>query len=144
MPMDLSLLGLEMIQDYLLNRKQRTKIGSSYRTWENIYLLFHKTILGPLLFNTFLCGLFLEHEDSCFTNYVDNTTPYMTANNTAKVIEYLTIITKKPLIWFANNQVRVNSNKCHLLLSTQEDANIQITNTTRKCFKVKKKQNYWE
>ena len=63
----------------------------------------------------------------------------MTANNTVKVIEYLTIITKKPLIWFANNQMRVNSDKCHLLLSSQEDANIQITNTTRKCFKVKKK-----
>ena len=26
----LSLLALKMIQDYLLNRKQRTKVGSSY------------------------------------------------------------------------------------------------------------------
>ena len=32
----LSLPALKMIQDYLLNRKQRTKIGSSYSTWENI------------------------------------------------------------------------------------------------------------
>ena len=32
----LSLPALKMIQDYLLNWKQRTKIGSSYSTWENI------------------------------------------------------------------------------------------------------------
>ena len=32
----LSLPALKMIQDYLLNRKQRTKVGSSYSSWENI------------------------------------------------------------------------------------------------------------
>ena len=32
----LSLPTYKMIQDYLLNRKQRTKIESSYSTWENI------------------------------------------------------------------------------------------------------------
>ena len=31
----LSLPALKMIQDYLLNRKQRTKVGSSYSSWEN-------------------------------------------------------------------------------------------------------------
>ena len=36
----LSLPALKMIQDYLLNRKQRTKIGSSYSTWEILYLVF--------------------------------------------------------------------------------------------------------
>ena len=32
----LSFPSLKMIQDYLLNRKQRTKILSSYSKWENI------------------------------------------------------------------------------------------------------------
>ena len=32
----LSLPALKMIQDYLQNRKQRTKIGSSYSSWEDI------------------------------------------------------------------------------------------------------------
>ena len=32
----LSLPALKMIQDYLQNRKQRTRIGSSYSAWENI------------------------------------------------------------------------------------------------------------
>ena len=65
-------------------------------------------------------------------------TPYVVANNTARVIENLTIITQKLYTWFANNQMKVNHDKCHLLLSTQEEANIQIANTTIKCSKSKK------
>ena len=128
-----------MIQDYLLNRKQGTKIGSSYSTWENIISgVPQGSILGPLLFNIILCDLFLEHEDCCFTNYGDDTTPYVVANNTAEVIENLNIITQKLFTWFANNQMEVNHDKCHLQLSTQEEANIQIANVTIKCSKSKK------
>ena len=72
-----------MIQDYLLNQKQRTKIGSSYSTWEKIISgVPQGSILGRLLFNIFLIDLFLEHEGYCFTNYADDTTPCVVANNT--------------------------------------------------------------
>ena len=99
----LSLPDLKMIQDYLLNWKQRTKIGSSYSTYENITSdVPQGSILGPLLFNIFLRDLFLEHKDCCFLNYADDTTPYVVANNTAEVTENLTIITRKLFIWFAN------------------------------------------
>ena len=115
------------------------KIGSFYNTWENITSgVPQDSILGPLSFNIFLCDLFLEHEDCCFTNYADDTTPYVVANNTAEVIENLTIITQKLFTWFVNNQMNVNHDECHLLLSTQEEANIQIDNTTIKCSKSKK------
>ena len=79
-----SLPALKIIRDYLMNRKQRTKIVSSYSTRENIMSgVPQGSILGPLLFNIFLCDLFLEHEDCCLTNYADDTTPYVAANNTA-------------------------------------------------------------
>ena len=128
-----------MIQDYLLNRRQRTKIGSFYSIWEKIVSSVPQgSILGPPLFNISSCDLFLEHKGCCFTSYADETTPYVVANITAEVIENLTIVTQKLFTWFANNQMKVNHDKCHLLLSTQEEANIQIANTTIKCFKSKK------
>ena len=135
----LSLPALKMIQDYLMNRKQRTKIGSSYSSWEEIVSgVPQGSILGPLLFNIFLCDLFLEHEGYFFSNYADDTTPYVVANNTTEVVENLTNITQKLFTWFANNHMKANPSKCHLLLSTQEEANIQIANTTIKNSKSQK------
>ena len=136
---ELSLLALKMIQDYLLNQKQRTKVGSVYSTWDNIISgVAQSTILGPLMFKIFLCDLFLEHKDCCFTNYADATTPYVVANNTAEEIENLIVITQKLFTWFASNQMKVNHDKCHLLLRTQDESNIRIANTTIKCSKLKK------
>ena len=135
----LSLPALKMIQDYLLNRKQRTKVGSSYSSWENIISgVPQGSILGPILFNTLLCDLFLEHEECCFTNYADDTTPYVVANNTEEVIENVTNVTQKLFTWLANDQMKANHGKCHLLLSTQVEANIQIANTTMKCSQSEK------
>ena len=95
----LSLPTLKIIQEYPLNQKQRTKIGSSFSSWENIRSgVPQGSILGPLLLNIYLCELFLEHEDCCFTNYADDTK--LVANNTAEVIENLTIITPKLFTWF--------------------------------------------
>ena len=85
-----------------------------------------------------LCVLFLEHEDCCFTNFAVDTTHSVVANNTADGIKNLTSITQKFFTLFANNQMKVNHDKCHLLLSTQEEAIIQIANTTIKCSKSKK------
>ena len=66
----LSLPALKMTQDNLLNRKQRTKVGSFYSSWENIISgVPQGPILELLLFNIFLCDLFLEHEECCFTYY---------------------------------------------------------------------------
>ena len=95
----LSLSALKMIQDFLLNQKQRTKIGSFYSTWENIRSgVPQGSILGPLLLNIYLCELFLEHEDCCFTNYADDTK--LVASCAAEVIKNLTIITPKLFTWF--------------------------------------------
>ena len=47
--------------------------------------------------------------------------------------------TKKPFTWFANNEMKANDDKCHLLLSSPDDSTIiQKENSTIKYPKVKK------
>ena len=136
----LSLPALKLIKDYLQNRKQRTKIGSSYSDWEDITSgVPQGSILGPLLFNIFLCDLFLEDENNYFANYAGDTTPYYFGSTTAEVLDNLSCLTKKMFSWFANNQMKANDDKCHLILSSPEDdIAFQIENSTIKCSKVKK------
>ena len=51
---EFNLLALKLIHDYLLNRKQRTKVNSSYSDQLFIYFGVPRgSILGPLLFNIF-------------------------------------------------------------------------------------------
>ena len=44
------------------------------------------SVLDPLLFNTFLCHLFLSIESNYFTNYADDTTPYVIGNDSGEVV----------------------------------------------------------
>ena len=50
--------SLKLLLDYLTNRKQRTKIGSSFSLWHDIDTGAPKgSILGSLLFNIFINDL---------------------------------------------------------------------------------------
>ena len=124
-----------MNQAYLLNQKQ-SKIGSSFSTWENMSGVPQGSILGLLLFNI-SCDLPLEYEHCCFTNYAFDTTPCVIANNTVEEIENFTILLRNFLLGLPTI-IKVNNGKCHLLLSTQDETNIQIANTTIKYCNSKK------
>ena len=68
-------INLNILFDYLNNRKQRTKIGCSFSSWYDIVTrITQGPILGPLLFNIFINGLFLLQIKSKICNFADDNT----------------------------------------------------------------------
>ena len=75
-----SLPALRLINDYLSDRRQRTRIGNWLSDWFEVILgLPHGSILAPLLFNIFLADLFLVLKDVDIANFADDDTPFYTS-----------------------------------------------------------------
>ena len=115
--------SLNILQDYLSNRKQRTKVDSFYSSWEAILSgVPQGSILGPLLFNIFMCGMFLMLKGTYFTDYADDNTPFVVRDN----IKALEEIGESLVNWFSNFEMKLNTDKCHLLLNSQEPNTLKI------------------
>ena len=71
-----SMSTLRLVQNYLSNRKQMSKINTEYSPWEEILFgVPQGSILGPLLFNVFLCDLFLMMNNTELASFADDSTP---------------------------------------------------------------------
>ena len=127
----LSFPALKLVQDNLQNRKQITKDGTAYSSQQDILAgVPQGSILGRIFLKIFLCDLLLYQGNNYFTNYGDDRTPYVVGDNTTDVLSSLTKITQESFTWFASNQMKANRDKYHLLLSSHQNANIQIANAT--------------
>ena len=124
-----SLTALKLVHNYLSNRKQRTKINSTYSSLlEIIFGVPQGSLLGPLLFNIFLIDLFFITEDTDIASYADDNTPYVIADNKDGVIKSLEETSEILFKWFNDNLMRINGDKCHLLVSTNNTVKIKIGN----------------
>ena len=131
-----TLPALKLVHDYLSDRKQRTRVNNSYSTWfEILFGVPQGSILGPLLFNIFLADLFFILSEIDIANYADDNTPYTSSNEVNGLIKSLEA-SKKLFKWFNENLMKSNPDKCHLLVSTNDNVkirvgNFQIENTKR-------------
>ena len=122
-----SIPALRLVYRFLKNRKQRTKINSTYSCWEEILFgVPQGSILGPLLFNIFLCDLFYMMSDINFASYADDNAPYVSADTVDEVIKRLETASVKLFKWFADNQMKANQKKRHLIVSKNENISLHI------------------
>ena len=87
------------------------------------------SILGSLLFNTFLCDIFFIMSKTEFTSYADNNTPYTSGQNIYNVIRTLENYSVRLFKWFSDNQMKANKDKCHLPLINKERVTMKIRET---------------
>ena len=94
-----SMTALRLVQNYLSNRKQSTKINTEYSSLEEILFgVPQGSISGPLLFNSFLCDLFLIMSNTELACYADDNTPNALGNNIEELIVKLKSASKTVLI----------------------------------------------
>ena len=126
-----SLPTLRPVLRYLSNRKQRTKKNSKFSSWEEILFgVPQESILGPLLFNIFVCDLFFIMNDIDFGSYADDNTPFIIGENIGDVIFKLQNTSKTFFQCFYDNQMKANPNKCHFICSSNKKLNIVIEDQT--------------
>ena len=119
----------KLLADYLANRKQCVRMGTSHSEWCGIETgVPQGSILGPLLFNIYLCDMFqfLTHVNAA--NYADDTTPYATGNTWVEVENKLVSAGNTIFEWLPLNQMRGNADKCQLITNKKGNFTITIKN----------------
>ena len=122
--------SLKLIRSYLSNRKQRVKINDRYSTWSEIlFEIPHGSILGPLLFNIFICDIFYFLEEFDIANYADDSVPYCAGKSAEFVVNNLEQSSAILFEWLNNSYIKVNTGKSHLVLSSNSRATATIGNS---------------
>ena len=115
--------ALKFVYNYLKERKQRTKVSGSYSTWRELkFGVPQGSILGPLLFNTFINDIFYFINTIKITNYADDNTIYSVDGNLTDLLNILHLVLK----WFRLNEMKSNDDKCHLIIANQENVSVTL------------------
>ena len=109
--------ALRLIHSYLNERKQMVKVNGSFSTWREITIgVPQGSVLGPLLFNIYLNDLFMFVKDAEICNYADDTAIYACDSDIESVVKTLESDALKIASWFPNNCMKLNDDKCHLMV----------------------------
>ena len=77
-------------------------------------------------FNIHMCDLYFVAESTDIASYADDTTPYVCLEDMDLIIEKLEVKANDIFQWFNENAMKANADKCHLLITTNEERNISI------------------
>ena len=94
-------------------------------------MVLQGSIIGSLLFNMFLCYLFLIMDNIDISSYADDNTSYTRGNSFEEVSEKLENVSKKRTLrehfkWFSDNQMKVNPHKFNFLCSSNSEVSLTL------------------
>ena len=125
--------ALTLINDYLTNRQQRVKVNGSFSSWKDLTRgVPQGSVLGPLLFNIYINDLLLFIQNADICNYSGNTTIYACDKSLDTITHKLENDCNVALKWFSDNFMKLNTDKCHLLVLGQrcdDSVTVKIGNT---------------
>ena len=110
--------ALAIVCSYLSNRKQRIKINNVFSSWKDLILgVPQGPVLGPLLFNIYLNDLFIFLKDVGICNFADHAATYISDESLENVLKSLEKDSMLSIRWFENNYMKLNTDKCPLIVS---------------------------
>ena len=79
------------------------------------------------MFNIFLADLFFILNNVDIVSYADDNIPYVIADDINGVITSLEKASKVLFEWLENNLLKGNADKCHLLVSSSDAVNLEVS-----------------
>ena len=114
----------------MTERTQRTKVDGEYSSKRTLkYGVPQGSILGPLLFNLFINDIFYFVGESKIANYADDTSTYVAKHGIFPLLHALKSETSIVLNWFKINEMKSNSDKCHMIVAENEHRPPYISNS---------------
>ena len=84
------------------------------------------SVLGPILFNIYINRLFFMRKETDVCNFADDTTLHVCDENVEQVLIRLENDSAIAICCFERNYMKLNTDKCHLLVSGNKNEHMWV------------------